>query len=477
MNDFIVAPSISAEQSWQLQAGQLRDPFAVLGPFDLDAGRFIRAFLPGAHGVDVIAASDGRPLGTLAPTSPDGLFMGRVDTHEPYRFRIHWPGADQETEDPYSFGLLLSADDLHLFNEGRLFRLAFTLGANPMTIDGVRGTRFAVWAPNARAVSVIGDFDSWDPRRHPMRLRHPAGIWELFIPRVGPGSRYKFSLIGPDGVRLPDKADPLAKATECPPATASIVADAIPFVWHDDEWMQGRANRQTPEAPISIYEMHAASWFRPDGGGTLTWDQLAERLVPYVAGLGFTHVELMPVAEHPFGGSWGYQPLGLFAPSGRFGPIDGFRRFVDMCHRAGIGVIVDWVPAHFPTDAHGVAWFDGTALYEHADPREGYHQDWNTYIYNMGRREVQGFLIASGIHWLEEFHVDGLRVDAVASMLYRDYSRKQGEWIPNIYGGRENLELIGFLRHFNSVVGERCPGAMTLAEEFDRLAGRFPSSA
>jgi 1,4-alpha-glucan branching enzyme len=465
MNDFVVARSIPPEQSGQLEAGALHDPFAVLGPFDTASGRYIRAFLPGAHGVDVISRSDGRTLGTLAPVRPDGLFIGRVDTKEPYRFIIHWPMADQETEDPYSFGLLLSDDDLHLFNEGRLFRLAFTLGANPMTIDGISGTRFAVWAPNARAASVVGDFDSWDPRRHPMRLRRPAGVWELFVPRVGPGSRYKFSIIGQDGSRLPEKADPLAKATECPPATASIVADAAPFVWHDDDWMATRAGRQTAEAPISIYEMHAASWFHPSGNQTPTWDQLAERLVPYLGGLGFTHVELMPVAEYPFGGSWGYQPLGLFAPSGRFGPIDGFRRFVDRCHQAGIGVIVDWVPAHFPTDAHGVARFDGTPLYEHADPREGFHQDWNTYIYNMGRREVQGFLIASGIHWLEEFHVDGLRVDAVASMLYRDYSRKQGEWIPNIYGGRENLEAIGFLRHFNAVVAERCPGAITLAEE------------
>lgn len=465
MNDCVVVPALSPEQAWQLQTGALYDPFAVLGRFETKAGSFIRTFLPGAHGVDVVACADGRHLGTLSAGQPEGLFTGWVDSSEPYRFRIHWPDADQDTEDPYSFGLLLSETDLHLFNEGRLFRLAFTLGANPVTIDGVRGTRFAVWAPNARAASVVGDFDTWDPRRHPMRLRHPAGVWELFIPRIGPGARYKFAFVGPDGARLPDKADPLAKATECPPATASVVASAIPFVWHDDVWMQRRADRQTAEAPVSIYEVHAASWFRLESGGTMNWDQLAERLVPYAAGMGFSHIELMPVAEHPFGGSWGYQPLALFAPSGRFGPIDGFRRFVDACHQAEIGVIVDWVPAHFPTDAHGVARFDGTPLYEHADPREGFHQDWNTYIYNMGRREVQGFLIASGVHWLEEFHVDGLRVDAVASMLYRDYSRKQDEWIPNVHGGRENLESIEFLKHFNLVVQERCPGAITLAEE------------
>jgi 1,4-alpha-glucan branching enzyme len=462
MNDAVVIPSISPEQAWQLSGGCLTDPYAVLGPFE--AG-YIRAYLPGAVGVEVVARSDGRLLGTLVPTHPEGLFMGRVLRDEPYRLRIQWPDAMQETDDPYSFSLLLSETDLHLFNEGRLFEIAFTLGANPMTVDGVRGTRFAVWAPNARAVSVIGDFDTWDNRRHPMRLRYPSGVWELFVPKVGPGARYKFAIVGPDGVRVPDNADPLAKAAEAAPATASIVADPQPFVWHDDAWMESRAARHGVDAAISVYEVHAASWFRSGPGLTLDWDALVERLVPYVVETGFSHVELMPVAEHPFGGSWGYQPLGLFAPSGRFGPPDGFYRFVDACHRAGVGVIVDWVPAHFPGDAHGLLHFDGTPLFEHADPKEGFHQDWNTYIYNFGRREVQGFLIASGVHWLEHFHVDGLRVDAVASMLYRDYSRKQGEWVPNIYGGRENLEAIGFLRHFNAVVAERCPGAMTIAEE------------
>ena len=465
MNDVVTAPSLSPDQAWQLSSGSLRDPFSVLGPFETEVGRFIRAFVPGAKGVEVVARADGRTLGRLSPAQPDGLFMGHVHGHDPYRFRIQWPGAVQETEDPYSFDLLLSEADLHLFNEGRLFELAFTLGANPMTVDGIRGTRFAVWAPNAWAVSVIGDFDTWDNRRHPMRLRYPSGVWELFVPRVGPGMRYKFAMVSGDGVRLPDKADPLAKAAEAAPATASIVVDPIPYVWHDDTWMETRAARHRANAAICVYEVHAASWFRPGPGQTPTWDALAERLVPYVVKMGFSHVELMPVAEHPFGGSWGYQPLGLFAPSGRFGPSEGFCRFVDAFHRVGVGVIIDWVPAHFPNDAHGLAHFDGTALFEHADPKEGFHQDWNTYIYNFGRREVQGFLIASGIHWLEHFHVDGLRVDAVASMLYRDYSRKEGEWVPNIYGGRENLEAIGFLRHFNTVVEERCPGAITIAEE------------
>jgi 1,4-alpha-glucan branching enzyme len=464
MNDMPDLPGLPQGMAEALANGTLGDPFAVLGPHETATGPVVRAFLPGAAAVEVLARMGRASLGRLAPVAPPGLFVGRVDSAEPYIFRITWPDAVQETEDPYSFGPLLGDIDLHLFNEGRHFELAEHLGAGVATIDGVLGVRFAVWAPNARAVSVVGDFNTWDPRRAPMRLRYPSGVWELFIPHLAAGARYKFAIVGPDGRRLPLKADPLARATEPPPATASVVVDPTPHVWHDTAWMQQRGRRHATDAPITTYEMHAASWFHPDGR-IPTWDELAERLVPYVSEMGFSHVELMPVTEHPFGGSWGYQPLGLFAPSARFGPPEGFARFVDACHRANIGVIVDWVPAHFPTDAHGMAWFDGTALYEHQDRREGFHQDWNTYIYNMGRREVQGFLIASGLFWLEHFHVDGLRVDAVASMLYRDYSRKQGEWIPNIYGGRENLEAIGFLRHFNAVVGERCAGAMTIAEE------------
>ncbi len=464
MNDVVELTGLPTGMAEALAAGGLGDPFAALGPFDTAAGRIVRAFLPGALEVEVLARSTGAPLARLSPMLPQGLFAGRVGSEDPYLLRITWPGAVQETEDPYSFGMLLGELDLHLFNEGRHFELAAHLGANVTTVDGVTGVRFAVWAPNARAVSVVGDFNSWDARRNPMRLRYPAGVWELFIPRIGAGARYKFAIIGPDGFQLPFKADPLARATEAPPATASVVMDPAPFAWHDETWMQHRRRRHATDAPITIYEMHAASWFHPEGR-IPTWDELAERLVPYVSEMGFTHIELMPVAEHPFGGSWGYQPLSLFAPSARFGPPEGFARFVDACHRADIGVLVDWVPAHFPTDAHGLARFDGTALYEHQDPREGYHQDWNTYIYNFGRREVQGFLIASGLYWLEQFHVDGLRVDAVASMLYRDYSRAEGQWIPNIYGGRENLEAIGFLRHFNAVVGERCAGAITIAEE------------
>ena len=464
MNDMPELPGLPEGAAEALASGTVRDPFALLGPRGTAGGRIVRAFLPGALEVEVLPRFGGHSLGRLAPTVPQGLFVGPVTSDEAYLLRVAWPDAVQETEDPYSFGPLLGELDLHLFNEGRHFEVAEHLGAGVVTIDGVPGVRFAVWAPNARSVSVVGDFNTWDPRRHPMRLRYPAGVWELFVPRITTGARYKFSIVGSDGWRLPLKADPLARATEAPPATASVVADPTPHVWHDEVWMQERGRRQDADAPLSFYELHAASWIHPDGR-IPTWDELAERLVPYVKGMGFTHIELMPVTEHPFGGSWGYQPLSLFAPSARFGPPEGFSRFVDACHRANIGVIVDWVPAHFPTDAHGMARFDGTALYEHQDPREGYHQDWNTYIYNFGRREVQGFLIASGLYWLEHFHVDGLRVDAVASMLYRDYSRAEGQWIPNVYGGRENLEAIGFLRHFNAVVGERCAGAITIAEE------------
>ncbi len=458
--------------------GRLDDPFAFLGPHEEGEGLVVRTFQPGAQKVELVARSTesgGQPLATLEELSP-GIFAGRLARPGPYRLRISWPGEHgaeatvQETEDPYSFGLILSDFDLHLFKEGQHYELARVFGAQPQEIDGVSGVAFSVWAPNARRVSVVGDFNLWDGRRHPMRLRHGSGIWELFVPRLTPGARYKFEIAGADG-GIVQKADPLARATEGPPATASIVAAKPEFRWTDGDWMEERARRHAPDAPISVYEVHAGSWMKPEGegahviGATLDWTGLAEKLVPYVADMGFTHVELLPIMEHPFGGSWGYQPLGQFAPSARFGRPEDFAGFVDACHRAGIGVILDWVPAHFPTDAHGLATFDGTHLYEHADPREGFHQDWNTLIYNLGRREVSGFLLASAVWWLEAFHIDGLRVDAVASMLYRDYSRKHGEWVPNVHGGRENLESVEFLKHMNSLIHRRCPGAMTIAEE------------
>jgi 1,4-alpha-glucan branching enzyme len=465
---------VQVKRSWRLDPetaqalarGVHGDPLSALGPHDSGDGRVIRAFLPGALKVEVLRL-DGSVLAPLEHGEQPGLFENFVREKVPYRLRIAWPDAVQETEDPYSFGLLLGDLDLHLFNEGRHFELAHCLGAQALSIDGVSGVRFAVWAPNATRVSVVGDFNSWDPRRHPMRLRHRAGIWELFVPRVTPGSRYKYDIRGPEGTPVPLKADPVARQTEAPPNTASVVPFPDQHQWHDQQWMEERSRRQAPNAPIAIYEMHLGSWLKPDqhGGEDSLWDFAARRLVPYLVEMCFTHVELMPITEHPFGGSWGYQPLALFAPTARYGTPQGLLRFVDALHAAGIGIILDWVPAHFPTDPHGLARFDGTALYEHLDPREGFHHDWNTYIYNFGRREVQGFLIASALYWLEHFHIDGLRVDAVASMLYRDYSRRQGEWIPNIYGGRENLEAIGFLRHLNAVVGERCPGAIMVAEE------------
>jgi 1,4-alpha-glucan branching enzyme len=443
-----------------LAYGRHGDPFKVLGPRDTSTGRVIRAFLPGANGVEVLRRSDRSIIGKLEPAQPDGFFEGAVTDRAPYLLRIRWPGAVQETEDPYSFGPVLGDLDLHLFNEGRHFEMAKVLGAHAMTFEGVPGVGFSVWAPNATRVAVVGDFNAWDSRRHPMRLRYPAGVWELFVPRVSPGARYKFDIVGAGSVPVAQKADPLAKQSEPPPATASIVASPQPFDWHDSEWMAKRAERQRSDAAISIYEVHAGSWMR----ACQTWDDMADRLIPYAVDMGFTHLELLPITEHPFGGSWGYQPLGLFAPTGRYGSPEAFARFIDRAHAAGLGIILDWVPAHFPTDAHGLARFDGTALYEHLDPREGFHRDWNTFIYNFGRREVQGFLIASALHWLEHFHVDGLRVDAVASMLYRDYSRGT-DWVPNIYGGREHLEAIDFLRHLNAVVQERCAGAVVIAEE------------
>ena len=461
LSDDILGPAVAA-----LLNGRLDDPFAVLGAH----GKVVRTFQPGAERISLVARDGGAELAALDEAGP-GFFTGSYDGATPYLLRITWPGGTvQETEDPYGFGVVLGDLDLYLFAEGRHLDLARVFGAQPRTMEGVDGVAFSVWAPNARRVSVVGDFNNWDGRRHPMRLRHAAGVWELFVPRLGVGARYKFEIAGADG-GIAQKADPLARQTEAPPATASVVAAAADYRWTDDDWMAERKARQAADAPVAIYEVHAGSWMKPeghgDGGGdrTLDWRGLSEKLIPYVADMGFSHVELLPIMEHPFGGSWGYQPLSQFAPSARFGRPEDFAGFVDGCHRAGVGVILDWVPAHFPTDAHGLAMFDGTHLYEHADPREGFHQDWNTLIYNLGRREVSGFLLASAIWWLEAFHVDGLRVDAVASMLYRDYSRKAGEWVPNEYGGRENLESVAFLKAMNATVAERCPGAVTIAEE------------
>ncbi|WP_137130151.1 1,4-alpha-glucan branching protein GlgB [Rhizobium sp. FY34] len=450
-----------------LVEGRHGDPFAILGPHPLHDVTVVRAFLPGAQGVEILSTGNGAASAKMHVVHEAGVFAAAVDSGKQYRLRITWPGDEQETEDPYSFGLLLGDLDLHLIGQGTHYNLGRTLGAQAMDVEGVSGVRFAVWAPNARRVSVVGDFNAWDGRRHPMRLRPQAGVWELFVPRLGPGDRYKFEIVDTSGAVLAQKADPVARASEAAPATASIVASSLPFRWTDDAWMKQGADARSGETAISVYEVHPGSWLRiaEEDNRSLGWVELSQRLVPYVEKLGFTHIELMPIMEYPFGGSWGYQPLGLFAPTGRYGTPEDFAHFIDRCHAAGIGVILDWVPAHFPTDVWGLARFDGTALYEHEDPREGFHKDWNTLIYNLGRNEVKGFLIASALEWLEHFHIDALRVDAVASMLYRDYSRNAGEWIPNKDGGRENLESVEFFKHLNSIIHQRCTHAFTVAEE------------
>lgn len=444
-----------------LQSAAHGDPFGILGPHEVDGHFVVRAYYPGAKGLRL--EIEGREPIPCAQVE-DGFYEGILPVLRPYRLIVDWPSATVVTPDPYAAPLAISDYDLHLMREGRLLELALTLGANRRTINGVDGFLFAVWAPNAANVSVVGDFNSWDARRHPMRLRHDAGVWELFLPGIKAGDIYKFAIRGRDG-KMTFKADPLAKMAELPPATGSIVTDPLKFDWHDQDWLQSRPDHQRIDAPISAYEVHVGAWLRTHDDHFGTWEEAADRLIPHVSQLGFTHVELMPIAAYPFGGSWGYQPLSLFAPTPRYGSPDGLAHFVDRCHQAGIGVIIDWVPAHFPNDEHGLIHFDGSALYEHADPREGYHPDWNTMIYNVGRSEVRGFLIASALWWLNTYHIDGLRVDAVASMLYRDYSRKDGEWVPNIYGGRENLESVAFLKELNAVVHARVPGALMIAEE------------
>ena len=443
------------------------DPFAVLGPHRHSTGRTsVRAFLPGAAQVLVVATPSQKVLATLALRHPDGFFERVLSSALRTRYELHVRWRDDSIsviEDPYRFGPVLGEVDLWLLAEGTHLRPFEVMGAQLCHMDGVAGTRFAVWAPNASRVSVVGDFNHWDGRRHPMRLRRECGVWELFLPGVAEGAHYKYEIRDAAGQVLPLRADPFALRAELRPATASRVAALPPVVPPD----QQRKAANALDAPMSIYEVHLGSWRRKteEHDRWLDWDELADTLVPYAQDMGFTHLELLPISEHPFDGSWGYQPVGLYAPTARFGPPEGFGRFMARCHAAGIGVLLDWVPAHFPTDAHGLGNFDGTHLYEYADPREGFHNDWNTLIYNLGRTEVRNFLVGNALYWLERFGVDGLRVDAVASMLYRDYSRKVGEWIPNVHGGRENLEAIAFLKRMNEVVGEQRPQAVTLAEE------------
>jgi 1,4-alpha-glucan branching enzyme len=451
-----------------LAAGRHGDPFAILGPHLVRSGVVVRVLRPGAESAEVINAGTGEVLAVLEQRHPTGLFEGLLVRRRKiprYRLRFSRAGDVWEEEDPYRFPSTLGELDLHLMGEGRHLRLYEKLGAHPFVIDGVTGTRFGIWAPNASRVSVVGSFNDWDGRRHPMRRLVEIGVWEIFLPGVGKDALYKYELLGPHGEMLPLKADPVAFLSEKPPGTASVVYGLHKRDWKDEQWMAEREQRQARSAPISIYEVHLGSWRRKGDGAQLTYEELADELVPYVADLGFTHIECLPVSEHPFSGSWGYQPIGLFAPTSRFGRPDSFAHFVERCHDAGIGVIVDWVPAHFPSDAHGLVRFDGTALYEHEDPRKGFHRDWNTLIYNFGRREVSNYLIANALFWLDRYHVDALRVDAVASMLYLDYSRGPGEWEPNMYGGNENLEAIAFLREMNIALFGNYPGATSIAEE------------
>ncbi|MGL5138851.1 MAG: 1,4-alpha-glucan branching protein GlgB, partial [Beijerinckiaceae bacterium] len=464
----------NAGADWRASDGQIAalvgarhsDPFSLLGRHLIAGNNVVRAFVPHAEFVSVLGA-DNKVLAKLDRRDDAGFFEGLIPAAAmlPYRLRAANASAEWELADPYAFGPVLGEMDDYLLVEGTHRTLYRRLGAHVMTHEGAEGVHFAVWAPHAQRVSVVGDFNAWDGRRHQMRRRVTSGLWEIFAPGVQVGTAYKYEIVGVDGTLLPLKTDPMGARAEIRPSTASIVEGHSRHRWDDGAWIGAQAGQDKRRSPMSVYEVHLGSWRRKHGDGYLSYDELAAELIPYAAWMGFTHIELMPVSEHPLDASWGYQPIGLFAPSSRFGEPDGFRRFIDAAHRAGLGVIIDWVPAHFPVDAHGLARFDGTALYEHADPRLGFHPDWNTAIYNFGRSEVASVLTANALYWLDEFHVDALRVDAVASMLYLDYSRKDGEWLPNIHGGNTNLEAVAFLRNVNTQVYGQHPGAATIAEE------------
>jgi 1,4-alpha-glucan branching enzyme len=446
------------------------DPFSYFGMHRTADGICVRAMLPQAETMAVIESATGDVVAEGARVHPDGLFIATLaDRREPFRYRLRISRGDHQSEfdDVYRFSPVLGELDIHLLIEGNHLASYQKLGAHPIVHEGVEGVAFALWAPNARRVSVVGDFNVWDGRRMPMRRRESSGFWEIFVPGLRPGHLYKYEIIGAGGQLLPLKADPYAEQAERSPGTASVVPDRPRHVWQDGAWMADRWSRNDREAPIAIYEVHLGSWRRnlAERGCYLTYRELIEQLIPYVRDMGFTHIEAMPVTEYPFDGSWGYQPISLFAPTSRYGTPDDFRAFVDACHNARLGLLLDWVPGHFPNDPHGLGRFDGTALYEHADPRQGIHPDWNTFIYNYGRREVANFLLSSVLYWLREFHIDGIRVDAVASMLYLDYSRRDGDWIPNRYGGRENLEAIAFLRRMNELIFGEATGATSVAEE------------
>lgn len=448
----------------ELLDARLHDPFEVLGPHRTQSGWLLRVFRPRAEQVDVAFDQSWISLERVDST---GIFewRGAIEPPAGYQLRIREHGADHETQDPYAFPPALNDLDLHLFNEGRLHQAYRMLGAQPSVRAGVAGTTFAVWAPNAERVSVVGDFNYWDGRVHPMRVSGGSGIWQLFIPNIDPGTLYKFEIRNRHHGGLLVKSDPYGQEFELRPGTANRVPAPSAHAWRDQAWLKHRAAADWLHTPLSVYEVHLGSWRRNAQGGYKTYLQLADELVPYVKDMGFTHIELMPISEHPLDESWGYQTTGYFAATTRYGRSDDLRALIDACHQAEIGVILDWVPAHFPRDGFALAHFDGTALYEHEDPRLGQHQDWGTLIFNYGRNEVKSFLLSSAHYWLEEFHIDGLRVDAVASMLYLDYSRRSGEWLPNRFGGRENLEAIAFLKELNVMVHDAFPGALTFAEE------------
>src|SRR5881392_914219 len=469
MKSFEIA-GLPPDEVSRFVGGEHSDPFRVLGPHRVGDDLEIRVFRPDARKIEIVL--DQHPEEPIAAQKiqQDGFFCATIRNATrdlPYHLRVTaWDGSHYLIRDPYQYGPIMGEVDLHLFAEGQHWKIYDKFGAHVRTIGDASGVYFSVWAPNAQRVSVVGDFNGWEGRVNPMRKLVGSGVWELFLPGIKQGAHYKFEIRTQTGALLL-KSDPFAFFNQHGKATASLVYDLERYTWNDGAWMESRRARNWPRSLISIYEVHRGSWRRKteEGNRHLSYLELAETLLPYVLEMGYTHVELLPVAEHPFEGSWGYQVTNYYAPTSRFGPPDDLRHFIDKCHQAGIGVIMDWVPAHFPKDAHALAEFDGTDLYEHMDPRQGEQQDWGTLIFNFGRNEVRNFLIGNALFWFDKYHIDGLRVDAVASMLYLDYSRKPGQWIPNVYGGRENLDAIYFLKRFNEVCYERFPGIMTIAEE------------